>query len=182
MIGKEQEQKGFFRMIYALSEREPEQAFSILGSGKYKEVRIRLTVDFLEDIRKWGEERTMNFEELQEMVVDWADDKDLLYPKNSEKQFMKFIEEVFEFKTEYDIWNLYKKFKHDEKIRQDFSVEGVERWKNLKLEIGDILVTLIILCEQLGIDPVDCLDKAYKKISKRKGKTIDGVFVKAEDL
>ena len=48
----------------------------------------------------------MNFEELQEMVLDWADDKDLLHPKNSEKQFMKFIEEVFEFKTEMDIWKL----------------------------------------------------------------------------
>ena len=48
----------------------------------------------------------MNFEELQEMVLDWADDKDLLHQKNSEKQFMKFIEEVFEFKTEMDIWKL----------------------------------------------------------------------------
>lgn len=124
----------------------------------------------------------MKFEELQEMVLDWADDKDLLHARNIDKQFMKFIEEVFEFKTEYDIWNLYKKFKHNEKIRQDFSIEEVERWKNIKLEMGDILVTLIILCKQLGIDPIDCLDKAYKKIRKRKGKTIDGVFVKEEDL
>lgn len=131
---------------------------------------------YLEEVEK------MNFEELKERVSDWADDKDLLHAENIDKQFMKFIEEVFEFKTEYDIWNLYKKFKHDEKIRQDFSIEEVERWKNLKLEMGDILVTLIILCKQIGIDPIDCLDMAYKKISKRKGKTIDGVFVKAEDL
>ena len=124
----------------------------------------------------------MNFEELQELVLDWADDKDLLHAGNIDKQFMKFIEEVFEFKTEMDIWKLYKKFKHDENVEQDFSIEEVERWKNLKFEMGDILVTLIILCKQIGIDPIDCLDMAYKKISKRKGKTIDGVFVKEEDL
>nr|WP_258182341.1 MazG-like family protein [Urinicoccus massiliensis] len=175
-------------MIYALSEREPEQAFSILGSGKYKEVRIRLTVDSLEDIRKWGEERTMNFEELRELVLDWADDKDLLYPKNSEKQFMKFIEEVFEFKTEMDK-NLDGQVTIDSKVKQAFFRGEIglddllqKQKMDMGLEMGDIFVTLIILCKQLGINPIDCLNMAYKKISKRKGKTIDGVFVKEEDL
>lgn len=123
-----------------------------------------------------------SFEYLKDKVLEWADDKDLLHSENADKQFMKFIEEVFEFKTEMDIWKLYKKFKYDENIEQDFSIEEVERWKNLKLEMGDIFVTLIILCEDLGIDPVFCLEMAYKKISKRKGKTINGTFVKSEDL
>ena len=48
--------------------------------------------------------------------------------------------------------------------------------------MGDIFVTLIILCEQIGIDPVYCLSKAYEKISKRTGKTINGQFIKSEDL
>ncbi|MFQ7348334.1 MAG: MazG-like family protein [Anaerococcus vaginalis] len=124
----------------------------------------------------------MNFEKVKELVLEWADDKDLLHSENAEKQFMKFIEEVFEFKTELDVWKLYKKFKHDENIEQDLSIEEIERWKNLKLEMGDIFVTLIILCEDLGIDPVVCLEMAYEKISKRKGKTINGTFVKEEDL
>ena len=123
-----------------------------------------------------------SFEELKEYVLDWADDKDLLYEENAEKQLGKFIEEVFEFKTEFDVWKLYKKFKHDRRIFQDFSISEVERWLNLKLEMGDIFVTLIILCEDLRIDPVECLDMAYKKISKRTGKTINGMFYKAEDL
>lgn len=123
-----------------------------------------------------------SFEELKELVLDWADDKDLLHSENSDVQFGKFIEEVFEFKTELDVWKLYKIFKHNEKIEQDFSVEEVERWKNLKNEMGDVFVTLIILCEQLGIDPVVCLEMAYKKISKRHGRTINGTFVKSEDL
>lgn len=126
--------------------------------------------------------KEMNFEELRENVEEWANDKDLLHSENADKQFMKFIEEVFEFKAEMDIWKLYKKFKHDENIEQDFSIEEVERWKNLKLEMGDIFVTLIILCNQLGIDCVECLQLAYEKISKRHGRTIDGIFVKEEDL
>ena len=124
----------------------------------------------------------MNFGELKELVLEWADDKDLLHSENADVQFGKFIEEVFEFKTEMDIWNLYKEFKHTENIEQDFSIEEVKRWKNLKLEMGDIFVTLIILCEQLGIYPVVCLEMAYEKISKRHGRTINGTFVKSEDL
>lgn len=124
----------------------------------------------------------MNFKDLKEKVLSWADDKDLLHSENADKQFGKFIEEVFEFKMEFDVWKLYKKFKHDENIEQDFSIEEVERWNNLKLEMGDIFVTLIILCEQIGIDPVECLDMAYEKIKNRRGKTLHGTFVKEEDL
>ncbi|MFR9274440.1 MazG-like family protein [Finegoldia magna] len=124
----------------------------------------------------------MNFEDLKTKVEIWARDKDLLHSENSEKQFMKFIEEVFEFKTEMDIWKLYKTFKHAENIEQDLSMQEFERWKNMRLEMGDIFVTLIILCKQLGIDCVECLQLAYDKISKRKGKTVNGLFIKEEDL
>ena len=111
----------------------------------------------------------MSFEELQKLTLEWADDKDLLHSENADKQFMKFIEEVFEFKTEFDISYCPGRVR-----------KGLEH--NLKLEMGDIFVTLIILCNQLGLDPVKCLDMAYKKISKRTGKTINGQFIKSEDL
>lgn len=148
-----------------------------LGDLIEKPLRIRKDNKMIEEMNK-----EMNFEELKIKVEEWAKDKDLLHSENADKQFMKFIEEVFEFKSEMDIWKLYKKFKYDENIEQDFSIEEVERWKNLKLEMGDIFVTLIILCEQLEIDPVVCLEMAYKKISQRRGRTIDGVFYKQEDL
>ena len=122
------------------------------------------------------------FEELEEKVLEWAGSHDLLHEENAEKQFMKFIEEVFEFKTEFDIWSLYRKFKHDANVWQDFSIEEAERWKNLKLEMGDIIVTLVVLCKDLGIDPMECLEMAYNKIKDRQGKTINGQFYKAEDL
>lgn len=110
----------------------------------------------------------MSFRMLQADVLRWAKDKDLLHEENADKQFMKFIEEVFEFKTEFD-------------DKQRFAPDCIDI-NNLKLEMGDIFVTLIILCEQLGLDPLMCLDMAYEKISKRKGRTINGVFIKEEDL
>ena len=124
----------------------------------------------------------MSFRMLQADVLRWAKDKDLLHAENAEKQFMKFIEEVFQFKTEFNVWDLYKKLKHDKKIEQDFSIKEHDVWMSMKDEMGDIFVTLIILCEQIGIDPVECLSMAYEKISKRKGRTINGQFFKEEDL
>lgn len=112
----------------------------------------------------------MNFEKVKELVLEWADDKDLLHCENADVQFGKFIEEVFEFKTEMDFYS------NKAEILKSINKEHMED------EMGDIFVTLIILCEDLGIDPVVCLEMAYEKISKRKGKTINGCFVKSEDL
>lgn len=110
------------------------------------------------------------FEELQEKVLEWAGSHDLLHEENADKQFLKFVEEVFEFKTEMDFYS--------GKCKVLNSVS-----KNLmKDEMGDIFVTLIILCKQLGIEPMECLELAYEKIKDRSGKTINGMFIKAEDL
>lgn len=126
----------------------------------------------------------MNFEELKTKVEEWADDKDLLHSENADRQFMKFIEEVFEFKFEMETAKEYLdaclKVCEDLSI-DDSSVENRTK-RDMKLEMGDIFVTLIILCKQLGIDCVDCLQLAYEKISKRKGVTKDGIFIKEEDL
>ena len=114
------------------------------------------------------EEKDMKFEELKTKVEEWANGKDLLHSENSDKQFMKFIEEVFEFKSEMDLIHI---------------LGGNElNSHDMMLEMGDIFVTLIILCEQLEIDPVLCLEMAYNKIKFRRGKTIGGKFIKEEDL
>lgn len=121
----------------------------------------------------------MSFEDLKDKVLKWADDKDLLQSENADKQFMKFIEEVFEFNVEMVAGLNY--IKQCEYIGTSLD-HNLKKIRNLKLEMGDIFVTLIILCEDLEIDPVVCLEMAYKKISKRTGKTINGTFVKSEDL
>ena len=124
----------------------------------------------------------MNFEDLRENVEEWADDKDLLHSENAEKQFMKFIEEVFEFKTEMDILVWYREYCRENPQKKFPKAEHERITKKAKLELGDIVVTLIVLSKQMDIDIIECLQLAYNKISKRKGKTIDGIFVKEEDL
>lgn len=122
----------------------------------------------------------MSFGELKELVLEWADDKDLLHSENAEKQFMKFIEEVFEFKFEMENSKNYADACERFNIAGTFTKNANKR--RMQLEMGDIFVTLIILCEDLEIDPVVCLEMTYEKISKRTGKTINGTFVKSEDL
>ena len=111
-----------------------------------------------------------SFGELKELVLEWADDKDLLHSENADNQFMKFVEEVFEFKSEMDLWSTHSE------------ILNIVNREHMEDEMGDIFVTLIILCEDLEIDPVVCLEMAYEKISKRQRKTINGMFYKAEDL
>lgn len=121
-----------------------------------------------------------NFEELRTNVEEWAKDKDLLHEENAEKQFMKFIEEVFEFKSEMDILVRYRNYYRENPQKKIPKAEHERITKKAELELGDIIVTLIVLSKQLDIDIVDCLNMAYKKISKRKGKTIDGIFYRED--
>lgn len=48
--------------------------------------------------------------------------------------------------------------------------------------IGDMYVVLTILCLQLGLDIEECIGVAYDEIRDRKGKMINGAFVKESDL
>lgn len=48
--------------------------------------------------------------------------------------------------------------------------------------IGDMYVVMTILSMQLGLDIVACIESAYDEIKDRRGKMINGVFVKEEDL
>lgn len=101
-----------------------------------------------------------NMENLISNVVVWADDKDLLKSENSLKQFTKVVEEVGEVAAALARNN------KDE----------------LKDGIGDVIVTLIILAEQQGLAVGDCLQAAWDEIKNRKGKTVNGTFIKSEDL
>lgn len=101
----------------------------------------------------------MNFEELITQVEEWSRNKGL-DKASPEKQFLKVIEEVGEVAAAMA--------RND---REEL-VDG----------LGDTFVTLIILCQQLGVTPIIALGVAYGVISDRTGKMVDGVFVKSEDL
>lgn len=47
--------------------------------------------------------------------------------------------------------------------------------------IGDCAVVLTILAEQLGVAMEDCVESAYDEIKGRRGRMIDGVWVKSGD-
>ena len=102
----------------------------------------------------------MIFEELQELVIDWAYERNIIDAKKTSKQFMKVTEELGELA---------------EGINKD--TQG-----QIKDSLGDILVTLIILSKDLDVDLLDCLKGAYDVIKDRTGRTVNGVFVKEEDL
>ena len=98
------------------------------------------------------------FDELILQVGNWAYDKGLVKRENAPKQMLKVMEEVGE--------------------TAGALLKGNET--ELKDGIGDSFVTLIILAEQLGYTPQECLEAAWEEIKNRKGKTKDGVFVKDE--
>jgi NTP pyrophosphatase (non-canonical NTP hydrolase) len=94
--------------------------------------------------------------ELTQFVIEWGKDRNLIERKNADKQMIKVVEEVGELAASL--------LKNDE--------------RNIVDSIGDSFVTLIILSAQLGLDPTQCLNEAYSEIANRKGKTVDGTFIK----
>lgn len=54
--------------------------------------------------------------------------------------------------------------------------------EEVKDAIGDMYVVLTILSMQIGTTVDECVAAAYDEIRDRKGKMINGVFVKEDDL
>lgn len=46
--------------------------------------------------------------------------------------------------------------------------------------VGDVFVTLVICARLLGVNLLECVKTAYNQIKDRKGKVVDGIFVKEE--
>lgn len=90
----------------------------------------------------------------------WALARNLIEGSTPEKQFTKLIEEIGELAT-----GLAKK-------RDDLVMDG----------IGDAVVVLTILAAQRGVNIEACIDMAWDEIKDRKGRMVDGVFVKEDDL
>lgn len=94
---------------------------------------------------------------LIEAICKWAEDRNITAEggATSYTQIPKLIEEVREF-------------------------EAAENEHEAKLEFGDILVVCIQIARLRGLDMVECLDLAYEKIRHRKGRMVDGRFVKEQ--
>lgn len=72
------------------------------------------------------------------------------------------------------------------KLGEEFGelCQGLAKGKpeQVKDSIGDMFVVLTILSMQLGLTLDDCAKFAYDQIKDRKGKMINGVYVKESDL
>ena len=62
---------------------------------------------------------------------------------------------------------------------QGIAKDNIEQVKD---SIGDMYVVLTILSMQLGMDIEECIEFAYNEIKDRRGKMVNGVFVKKSDL
>lgn len=104
------------------------------------------------------------FSDLITKINHWADERNLKHA-DPKIQWMRVTEEVGEIR---DVLLKPTKF--------------TEPQAALKDAIGDTLVTIIVLAHQLDLDVTECLSIAYEEIKSRKGKMINGTFVKEEDL
>ena len=60
--------------------------------------------------------------------------------------------------------------------------DSVCKGKDIRDDLGDMMVVMINIMERNGLDMANCLDKAWEDIKDRKGKMVDGIFVKEDDL
>ena len=95
---------------------------------------------------------------LVEKVVRWHYDRNLIEGSTDKDQVLKLAQELGELS------------------------DSVCKGKDIKDDIGDMLVVMINIAERNGVILSECLNKAWEDIKDRKGRMIDGVFVKESDL
>ena len=93
-----------------------------------------------------------------EQVKQWHIDRNLIEGASDKDQVCKLIQEVGELS------------------------DNVCKNKDVADDIGDIMVVLINIAERNGLSLAHCLDVAYHDIKDRKGRMVDGIFVKEGDL
>jgi len=96
-------------------------------------------------------------QELINNVIDWANDRNLIEGGCPKSQMLKCVSEVGEL------------------------ADNVNKQNDIRDDIGDVLVTLIILTAQHNLDLYECLAVSYSDIKDRKGIMLDGVFIKDTD-
>jgi len=91
-------------------------------------------------------------------IKQWHRDRNLIDGANDKDQLAKLIQEMGELS------------------------DNICKGKDIKDDIGDMIVVLINIMERNGYTLDGCLAQAYGDIKDRKGKMVDGIFVKEGDL
>ena len=91
-------------------------------------------------------------------VVQWHRDRNLIDGSTDKDQVLKLMQELGELS------------------------DSVCKGKDIKDDIGDMLVVMLNIATRNGVTLSECLARAWDDIKDRKGKMVDGIFVKEEDL
>ena len=101
-----------------------------------------------------------SLDDLFDLITIWGVERGITNPENVNRQFLKLVEETGELAAGLA--------KHDVAKQRD--------------SMGDVFVVWTMLCAQLGYNPREIVHEVYNIINARKGRTVNGVFVKEEDL
>ena len=93
----------------------------------------------------------------EQLISQWHRDRNLIDGSTDKDQFMKLVQEVGELS------------------------DSLCKSKDFRDDVGDIMVVLINILVRNNITLEECLKVAYEDIKDRKGKMIDGIFVKEGD-
>ena len=96
-------------------------------------------------------------EELIHKVRRWHYDRNLINGSTDKDQFLKLVQECGELS------------------------DNICKGRDVRDDIGDILVVLINIAERNAVDLSECLEVAYDDIKDRKGRMVDGVFIKESE-
>ena len=93
----------------------------------------------------------------EELIGQWHRDRNLIDGSTDKDQYMKLIQEAGELS------------------------DSLCKSKDVRDDIGDMMVVLINIMVRNNLTIQECLSVAYDDIKNRKGKMIDGIFVKEGD-
>lgn len=91
-------------------------------------------------------------------IIQWHHDRNLIKGSTDKDQFCKLIQEAGELS------------------------DNICKGKSVADDIGDMVVVLLNIAERNSLSLNECLAKAWEDIKDRKGRMVDGVFVKEQDL
>jgi NTP pyrophosphatase (non-canonical NTP hydrolase) len=90
-------------------------------------------------------------------IKQWHHERNLISGSTDKDQYLKLIQEAGELS------------------------DSICKGKDIRDDIGDMLVVLINIAERNNLSLTECLEVAYNDIKDRKGKMVDGVFIKESD-
>lgn len=138
-------------------------------------------------------------EELKPLIVEWAQERDLLHKENAPKQRLKLIEECGELanailKDDVDAQKdaivdifVVLVILAEQLGDDDYNFDDDVYYDELDKLISNICIPstvksrfsyLVNTCRELKLDIAECVNIAWNQIKDRKGKTVNGTFIK----